>query len=222
MGIRFDGLNTSATAPVSLTECQGEVKEVSTPQGMTLDLSKGATLDLTKRKPGLTKITLAAGWDPATDGSAFDIDISAFMLNENGKITSVPDDVIFFNHKEAPGIKYNNDDQTGGSSDGDDETIDIDLAAIPEKYKSIAFTINIFECTARKQTFGMVNNSYARILDRENNNEEICRSVLKGDYSTSTGVVLAKLVRDGGNWKYENVSEGKVVGDLNDLLKLFS
>ena len=65
-----------------------------------LNLQKNDILDLTKREPGLTKVTLGAGWDVAATGQDFDLDISAFLLNENGKIeaSSVMQQVVFFNN----------------------------------------------------------------------------------------------------------------------------
>ncbi len=45
-----------------------------------LNLQKHDVLDLTKKNPGLEKVVLGAGWDVASIGQDFDIDISAFLL----------------------------------------------------------------------------------------------------------------------------------------------
>ena len=52
-----------------------------------------------------------------------------------------------------------------GAGDGDDEVIKIDLTAIEPDVQKIAFTVTIDQADARKQNFGMVENSYIRIVD---------------------------------------------------------
>ncbi|MEN1593108.1 TerD family protein, partial [Pseudomonas aeruginosa] len=52
---------------------------------MALSLQKGGNLSLSKEAPGLTKILVGLGWDPrSTDGTQFDLDASAFLLNASG------------------------------------------------------------------------------------------------------------------------------------------
>ncbi len=66
---------------------------------MALSLSKGQNLSLSKTDPGLKKIVIGLGWDPrATDGQEFDLDASAFLTGENGKVRSDAD-FIFYNQK---------------------------------------------------------------------------------------------------------------------------
>ena len=63
-----------------------------------LNLQKNDILDLTKKNQGLKRVILGAGWDVATMGQDFDLDIAAFLLNNNNKVARIPDDVIFFNN----------------------------------------------------------------------------------------------------------------------------
>lgn len=219
MGIKFDSIAPAAAAPAPAA-VMGEATAVQTPTGFTLDLSKGSVLDLDKQAPGLKLVTLGAGWKPSTEGASIDLDISAFMLNENGKVTGA-DDIIYFRHMQADGIKLNGDDRTGGNSvDGDDETIDIELDKIPAKYSEIAVVVNIFEGKAKKQTFGMVKDSYVRLMNKETGSE-ICRYRLKDEASSSTAVIFCKLVRKSGTWNFETVGEGKVVDDLNGIAAMY-
>ena len=173
-----------------------------------LNLQKNQILDLTKKNPGLEKVILGAGWDIAKNGYDFDLDIAAFLLNSNGKVQNIPQDVIFFNNMEAPGIVLEGDNRTG-AGDGDDERITIDLSQI-----------TIHEAQVKRQTFGMVENSYIRLLDAKNNEKEVCRFNLKEDGSTSTSVVFAELFRDGFEWQFKAVGEGKIA-DLNGILSLY-
>ena len=131
------------------------------------------------------KVILGAGWDIAKNGYDFDLDIAAFLLNSNGKVQNIPQDVIFFNNMEAPGIVLEGDNRTGAGY-GDDERITIDLSQIRSDIAKIVFVTTIHEAQAKRQTFGMVENSYVRLLDEENNEREICRFNLKENGSTVT------------------------------------
>ena len=184
-----------------------------------LNLQKNQILDLTKKNPGLEKVVLGAGWDIAKNGYDFDLDIAAFLLNSNGKVQNIPQDVIFFNNMEAPGIALEGDNRTG-AGDGDDERITIDLSQIRSDIAKIVFVITIHEAQVKRQTFGMVENSYIRLLDAKNNEKEVCRFNLKEDGSTSTSVVFAELFRDGFEWQFKAVGEGKIA-DLNGILSLY-
>lgn len=187
-------------------------------QPQILNLQKNDILDLTKRNPGLKKVTLGAGWDVSYGGVDFDIDIAAFLLDENNKFNTVSN-VIFFNNKQGQGIALSGDNRTG-AGEGDDETILMDLEAISPSIQKIVFVVTIHEAQSRRQTFGMVNNSYVRLLDTQNNNKELCRFNLKADGSTATSVLFAELYRDMGEWQFKAVGEGKIA-DLNGVLALY-
>ncbi|MCR8743851.1 TerD family protein [Romboutsia lituseburensis] len=184
-----------------------------------LNLQKNDILDLTKKNPGLEKVVLGAGWDVATIGQDFDLDIAAFLLNSNGKVAQVPNDVIFFNNKLSDGICLEGDNRTG-AGDGDDERIQIDLSQIRSDVQKIVFMVTIHEAQSRRQTFGMVNNSYVRLLDVKNNEKEICRFNLKENGSTVTSVVFAELYKDGYDWYFKAIGDGKIA-DLNGMLGLY-
>ena len=184
-----------------------------------LNLQKNDILDLTKKNPGLEKVILGAGWDVASMGQDFDLDIAAFLLNENGKVGQIPNDVIFFNNKFGDGITLLGDNRTG-AGDGDDERIQIDLSKIRSDIQKIVFIVTIHEAQTRRQTFGMVNNSYVRLLDEKNNEKELCRFNLKENGSTVTSVIFAELYKDGYEWYFKAIGDGKIA-DLNGMLGLY-
>jgi len=184
-----------------------------------LNLQKNDILDLTKKNPGLEKVILGAGWDVASMGQDFDIDIAAFLLNENGKVGQIPNDVIFFNNKFGDGITLLGDNRTG-AGDGDDERIQIDLSKIRNDIQKIVFIVTIHEAQSRRQTFGMVNNSYVRLLDEKNNEKELCRFNLKENGSTVTSVIFAELYKEGYEWYFKAIGDGKIA-DLNGMLGLY-
>ena len=184
-----------------------------------LNLKKNDILNLAKKNPGLKKVILGAGWDVASGGQDFDLDIAAFLLNANGKVQNIPDDVIFFNNMQGQGIYLEGDNRTG-AGEGDDERIRIDLESIPAHVQKIVFVVTIHEAQAKRQTFGMVENSYVRILDEEHNEREVCRFNLKENGSTATSVIFAELNRKGSEWQFKAIGEGKIA-DLNGVLALY-
>lgn len=188
------------------------------PTNGILNLQKNDILDLTKRNPGLTKVTLGAGWDIAGSGADFDLDIAAFLLDASGKFNDVSN-VIFFNNKSARGITLGGDNRTGAGA-GDDETINIDLSQIDPSRQKIVFVVTIHNAATKRQTFGMIGNSYVRLLDDANGQKEICRFDLKENGSTATSVIFAELCRVGVEWEFKAVGEGKLA-DLNSVLALY-
>ncbi len=184
-----------------------------------LNLQKNDILDLTKKNPGLKRVILGAGWDVASNGQDFDLDIAAFLLNSNNKVSNIPDDIIFFNNMAGQGIRLEGDNRTG-AGEGDDERIQIDLAAIRPDVAKIVFVVTIHNAQAKRQTFGMVENSFVRLLDTDNNEKEVCRFNLKENGSTVTSVIFAELYRDGSEWRFKAIGDGKIA-DLNGVLGLY-
>ena len=183
-----------------------------------VNLQKNDILDLTKREPGLTNVILGAGWDVSQHGVGFDVDISAVMLNSNGKLQNGGSDVIFFNNKSVQGVQLGSDNRTG-AGEGDDEEIKIDLSQVRSDVQKIVFIVNIHDAANRRQTFGMINDSYVRLMNGANNSE-LCRFVLKDDASTATSMIFAELYRQGTEWQFRAIGEGKMA-DLNGILGMF-
>ena len=184
-----------------------------------LNIKEDDILNLAKKNPGLKKVILGAGWDVASGGQDFDLDIAAFLLNANGKVQNIPDDVIFFNNMQGQGIYLEGDNRTG-AGEGDDERIRIDLESISAHVQKIVFVVTIHEAQVKRQTFGMVENSYVRLLDEENNEREICRFNLKENGSTVTSVIFSELYKQNGEWQFKAIGEGKIA-DLNGILGIY-
>lgn len=120
---------------------------------MSISLSKGQRVDLTKGNPSLKNVLIGLGWDANQyDGEAsFDLDASAFLLNNNDKCPS-DSDIVFYGNLQHPSkaIIHQGDNRTG-DGDGDDEVIQVSLDKIPEKYSKIVFTVTIYDAEPRLQ-----------------------------------------------------------------------
>src|SRR3546814_6144739 len=104
---------------------------------MAVSLSKGTNVSLTKEAPNVSAVTVGLGWDVRlTDGAAFDLDASAFVLGADDKVLSDAH-FIFYNNKSTPdgAVVYGGDNRTGDGA-GDDETIKVDFAKRSEEHTS--------------------------------------------------------------------------------------
>ncbi|MDV7210245.1 TerD family protein [Azotobacter beijerinckii] len=179
---------------------------------MALTLQKGGNLSLSKTDPSLTKILVGLGWDPrVTDGAAFDLDASAFLLNADGKVRG-EQDFIFYNQLRSPeGAVEHAGDSRDGLGDGDDEAIKVDLTGVPAGVDKIAFVVTIHEAEARRQSFGQVGKAFIRIVNSVSG-VEVVRFDLAEDASTETAMVFGELYRHNGEWKFRAVGQGYAGG----------
>ena len=176
---------------------------------MGVCLSKGQKVSLTKGNPGLKKVVVGLGWDVnAFDtGGDFDLDASAFLLTDTGKVSAQEDFVFYGNLKHPSGAVEHLGDNLTGAGDGDDEQIKINLELIPANISKIAFTATIYDAATRNQNFGQVSNAYIRIYNEETG-EEMLRYDLGEDFSIETAVVFGEMYKNNGEWKFNAIGSG--------------
>lgn len=176
---------------------------------MPISLQKGQKVSLNKGNPGLSKVIVGLGWDvnQFDTGGDFDLDTSAFLLTDTGKVGAQTDFVFFGNPKHTSGCTTHLGDNLTGAGDGDDEQIKLELALVPEGISKIAFTVTIYEPDIRHQNFGQVNNAFIRMVD-ETSGEELLRYDLGEDFSIETAVVFGELYRNNGEWKFNAIGSG--------------
>ena len=187
---------------------------------MGVSLSKGGNISLSKEAPGLTTVRVGLGWDTrVTDGGAFDLDASAFVLNAQGKVRSDAD-FIFYNNKEgAGGAVVHQGDNTTGEGEGDDEVVIVKLNTLPADVSKVSFGVTIHEADGRKQNFGMVTNAFIRVVN-DAGGTEIARFDLSEDASTNTAMIFGELYRHGEEWKFKAIGQG-FAGGLGPLARNF-
>lgn len=175
---------------------------------MAVSLVKGGNVSLTKEAPSMNVALVGTGWDArVTDGQAFDLDASVFLVGENGKVLS-DSHFVFYNNTTSPdgAVQHQGDNRTG-EGDGDDEQVKIDLTKVAADVKKLVFAVTIHEADSRKQNFGMVSNSFMRVVNNDNGSE-IARFDLSEDASTETAMIFGELYRHGAEWKFKAVGQG--------------
>jgi len=175
---------------------------------MSVSLSKGGNVSLTKEAPGLTAVSVGLGWDArTTTGADFDLDASALMVGTSGKILS-DQHFVFFNNLQSPdGSVQHTGDNLTGAGEGDDEVINVNLANVPQECDKVVFTVSIYEAESRGQSFGQVRNAFIRVVNQADG-REITRYDLTEDASTETAMVFGELYRSGAEWKFRAVGQG--------------
>ena len=176
---------------------------------MPISLQKGQKVDLTKGNPSLKHVLVGLGWDVNRydGGFAFDLDASAFLLGANGQTPNTDAFIFYGNLKHPSGAVEHMGDNLTGEGDGDDEQILVDLTKIPDSIEKIAFTVTIYEAEQRRQNFGLVDNSFIRIVDNDTG-KELIRYDLGEDFSIETAIVVGEIYRHGGGWKFNAVGSG--------------
>lgn len=187
---------------------------------MAVSLSKGGNVSLSKEAPGLKAIIVGLGWDArSTDGQPFDLDASAFILNNGDKVRT-DNDFIFYNNKTgANGAVQHQGDNTTGAGDGDDEKVLINLAGLPADVNKVSFSVTIHEADQRRQNFGQVRNAFIRVCNAEGG-AEIARYDLSEEASTETAMIFGEVYRYGAEWKFKAIGQG-FAGGLGPLAKNF-
>ena len=179
---------------------------------MPVSLSKGGNVSLTKEAPNLTAVVVGLGWDArTTTGADFDLDASALLTNDQGKVLSDQHFVFFNNLKSPDGSVEHTGDNLTGEGEGDDEVINVNLAGVPADVAKIVFPVSIYEAESRQQSFGQVRNAYIRVLNQAGG-AELARYDLTEDASTETAMVFGELYRHGAEWKFRAIGQGYASG----------
>ena len=203
---------------------------------MAINLVKGQKIDLTKGRSGLSSVMVGLGWDPVQaekkksggflsgllggggggGGAAVDCDASVLLLDEKGKLTSKQNLVYFGNKKSADGSVVHSGDNLTGAGDGDDETINVNLSAIPPSVHKLVFVVNIYQAQQRKQDFGLIQNAFIRLVDNSSK-EELVHYNLTENYAGKTSLIPGELYRHGSEWKFSAIGEGTSDFDISSI-----
>jgi tellurium resistance protein TerZ len=146
-------------------------------------------------------------------GKSDDIDLDASCILFDASMKPV--DLVWFKQlKSRDGsIRHSGDNRTG-EGDGDDESIAVDLAALPPSVIHLVFTVNSFTGA----NFERIQNAYCRIVNA-GNKSELARFNLS-EQGAHTGVVMASMTRGAAGWEFKAIGQttrGRTADDLVNL-----
>ena len=186
---------------------------------MAISLAKGQKISLEKEAGGaLTRVVMGLGWDVAqkkgflgklSGPASVDLDASCVTFDEQNQQL----DAIWFQQlRSKDGSIQHTGDNLTGAGDGDDEQIIVDLTKVPANVKSLVFVVNSFT----GQNFSQIENAFCRVVNATNNSE-IARFNLSAQ-GAHTAQIMAKIYRNGGEWKMHAIGEISSGRTFNDLM----
>ncbi|GAA2588581.1 hypothetical protein GCM10010399_18260 [Dactylosporangium fulvum] len=192
-------------APAQYAQPQQPAEQPLGRPGAPVSLTKGQRVSLRKQDgSALTLVRMGLGWDPLRRRSLFgnreasiDLDASAILFAGHQAV-----DIAFFNQlRTKDGSVAHTGDNRTGDGDGDDESILVDLTRVPAHVTTVIFVVTSYE----GHTFQQVEAAFCRLVD-ETTRAELARYTLSGG-APSTGMVMAKVYRDGNSWKMMAIGE---------------
>jgi tellurium resistance protein TerD len=197
---------------------------------MTFNLEKGSKFAIDK---GIKNILIGLGWDESATSKPVDVDAHVFgcILNAAGNPTFYNDGshaVTYANgglqknpnksfQTKDGSIIHTGDNRTGAGA-GDDESISIKIDLLPSEIVELSVFLTIHEAKARGQNFGIVKNSYVRLVDQDSG-AEICRYDLANEFQDAITIQVGSLVNNGGTWSFKAVGAGTANEGLGEILE---
>lgn len=170
---------------------------------MAVSLRKGGSVNLEKESPNLKNIMVELGWK-----EDIDLDVSAFLLGRNSKVTKETNFVFYGNAADDSGAVFHHGDKTTGETeegDGEKEEIEVNLAKLPGNVESIVFVVTIYS-NQESIDFSQITGSYISLINIDTAKEVVRYELDRMDESISC--VFGKLTKDGSSWSFNAVGQG--------------
>ncbi|MCF0234815.1 MAG: TerD family protein, partial [Thermoguttaceae bacterium] len=148
--------------------------------------------------------TISLLWLPRSEkGVAFDLDLSAFLLNKKDKVTNPGDFVFYNNPRSSCGSVESSGDNRVGKKDGSAETISIDINAIPSNVQRIVFIASIFEGVENRLNFGMIDD--AKVVFCNPGGKALFTYNLEEDACVDPTAIVCELFRADNSWTFRAI-----------------
>jgi len=160
----------------------------------------------------LKLVNACFGWN--VKNSLCDVDVSAFLLNSNGKVLG-DDWFVFYGQTSSPDQSvtfYSN-------APNDREQIKIDFQKLHPSVQKIVFVLTINEAFEKNLNFGMIKDAYIRIINQTTNSELVSFPMTEY-YTNVISMIIGELYKHNGIWKFNAVGNG-VAKDLSGLCKWY-
>lgn len=159
----------------------------------------------------LTGIKAHLGWNITNPDC--DVDVSAFLLNNTGKV--IGDSwFVFYGQESSP------DGSTVFFADQGQnrEMISIDFVKLNPAVSKIVFVLTINEALEKHLNFSMIKDAYIQITDASNT--ELVSFKMDEYYSNVTSMMIGEIYQHNGIWKFNAIGNG-VSRDLTGLCELY-
>lgn len=162
---------------------------------MTHCLQKGENISLATLDNSLSDLVIMTDWQTKTIDPPIDINVSAFLLTEQNKVTE-DTDFIFSKRprssKDAVLFK--------------DRRFKVSLKKLESNIARVAFVLSIHQADNRKHNFSLVNNITIKVFNFSTKQEIITYKV--DDANSETAIILATLYHHQNAWKFKAIGQG--------------
>ena len=180
------------------------------PLALDKPVRKGQKVTLSMQP--LKSITAYLDWN-VKDGRC-DIDVSAFLLGENGKVPG-DDWFVFYGQPESPdaSVQFNERARIGRQS------VHIDFSRISGNVKKVTFVLTINEAAEQKLNFSMVKDACVKIVE-DATGKELTGFRMDEYYDNVISMMIGEIYAYKDSWKFNAIGNG-VARDLSGLCELY-
>lgn len=167
--------------------------------GQVAKLAKGQKVSCGKNS---ASSTVVLKWDSNGYKGGFDLelDVSAFVLYQDGKVKN-DDDFIFYNNTKS----FDGAIEMVSSERGKAK-ININFQKIRSDISRIAITLTIYDAEKRKQNFSQVSSIIASLALES---KEVANfAVQKMDFKVETAIVVCEIYKYKDEWKFSAIGAG--------------
>ena len=192
---------------------------------MAVNLTKGQKISLKKENgSSLNSFCVGANWGAiekkgffGTRMESVDLDLSLGMFDADKRLK----ETVYFGNTYARGVRHSGDDLTGDTAgdDGlDNEVIVVNLNEIPREIEQVVFVLNSYQ----GHDFAIIPFATIRLYDGtpKQVQEVVAKFNIAKDsrFSGYVSMVLGKLYRRNGEWKFSAIGEPTQDRRLNETL----
>jgi tellurium resistance protein TerZ len=149
---------------------------------------------------------------------AVDLDASCAVFDADKKLL----DIVYFGKLNSTGIQHSGDDLTG-DTDGDDgldnEVINVNLSQLPANAEQIVFVLNSFSGDDFKTIPFASIRLYEGTPSRVDSIHAVYDIANDPKFAGSVSMILGKLYKHNGNWKFSAIGETTSDKKLEQTIK---
>ncbi|GGP77609.1 MULTISPECIES: TerD family protein [Streptomyces] len=175
---------------------------------------------------GVTHLSIGVSWDPTAGSSGgvvgllrrksgTDLDLIAVAMQGGDPVRLAGLDSL--DPMGNGSLVHSGDNQTG-RGDGDDETVTVEFARIPDQITSVVFVAAAFK---KGSSFQKARNISFKVYDATGGSAQQVADIWPSLLSQDNGCAVAKAMRVGNSWKLEVINvTGKIKqGDEHALMR---
>jgi tellurium resistance protein TerD len=168
-------------------------------------MKRGANVSLTREIPGLKGIVVGVRWNAGSESALADnMTMATILCGADGRALS-DEHFVFFNQLTSPELSVQQLERALG---GDQEQVEIDLAAVPQPVQRIVIVVYVNDGPAQKRRLGQLRSCVIRLLNLDGNAELVRSEELANTMQSETALALGEVYRRGDEWRFRVLGQG--------------